>query len=83
LNFHRVALEDDLWETMGMAKHKFDRATADKAGNVDGALCTRCGRTVELDDDGNIPTDVQNEECEREDFSQAAARVVREATRQK
>jgi hypothetical protein len=63
-----------------MAKHTFDQPTADLAGNIDGALCTRCGKTVPLDDNHNIPDDVQNEECEREDVSQAAARIVRQAT---
>jgi hypothetical protein len=64
-----------------MAKQNFDRATADNAGNVDGALCSRCGKTVKLEN-GDIPTDMKNEECRPEDFSQAAARIVREATTQ-
>jgi hypothetical protein len=53
-----------------MAKQNFDRATADNAGNVDGALCSRCGKTVNLEN-GDIPTDIKNEECRPEDFSQA------------
>ncbi len=61
-----------------MAKHKFDRAAGDKAGNVKGALCSRCGKIVELED-GDIPRKFQDEECTPEDFSQAAVRIVREA----
>ncbi len=45
-----------------MAKHNFDRATADNAGNIDGAMCSRCGKTVKLEN-GDIPDEIKKEEC--------------------
>ncbi len=64
-----------------MAKHRFERAVGDKAGNVVGASCVRCGKIVELENAGQIPDAIQAEECEPEDASQAAARIVREASK--
>ena len=50
-----------------MGKHNFDRALADNDGNVLGAICSRCGKTVELEN-GDMPIEAKNEDCEREDF---------------
>jgi len=63
-----------------MAKHKFQIPEGDKAGNVVGTRCVRCGKIVEFVNAGEIPEDIQAEECTPEDASQAAARIVREAT---
>lgn len=63
-----------------MAKHKFSGNVGDNAGNVVGTRCSRCGKVAKFEDLGKIPDDILNEECEREDASQAAARIVREAT---
>ena len=53
----------------------------DEAGNIAGAQCVRCGQIV-LFENGKIPDDMAAQECRKadEDFSQAAARIVREAT---
>jgi len=56
---------------MAKAKHNFDRPLADDAGNIIGAMCSRCGRIVQLED-GDMPDDVKNEDCEQEDVTQAA-----------
>jgi hypothetical protein len=63
-----------------MAKHKFEISVGDKAGNVVGARCSRCGKIAEFEDHGQIPKHLQDEECILEDPSQAAVRIVREAT---
>lgn len=63
-----------------MAKHKFLVAVGDNAGNVVGAQCVRCGKIVKFENAGKIPEDIRAEECTPEDTSQAAARIVREAT---
>jgi hypothetical protein len=63
-----------------MAKHKFEIPVGDKAGNVVGARCSRCGKIVEFENLGEIPKDIQDEQYTPEDASQAAARIVREAT---
>jgi len=63
-----------------MAKHNFDRPIGDNAGNIVATGCSRCGKIVNLKD-GEIPPEALQEECKREDFSQAAARIVREATK--
>jgi uncharacterized OB-fold protein len=61
-----------------MAKHQF-RDAGDKAGNIVGVLCVKCGKTFEFEN-LDIPENAKNEECKPEDFSQAAARIVRAAT---
>jgi len=63
-----------------MAKHKFAGVVGDNAGNVVGTRCSRCGKIVKFKNAGEIPADILNEECKPEDASQAAARIVREAT---
>jgi hypothetical protein len=63
-----------------MSKHRFSIPVADKAGNVVGVRCNRCGKIVEFENHGQIPSDVLAEECIPEGASQAAARIVREAT---
>ena len=50
-----------------MAKHNFDRPFADEAGNIVSAMCSRCGRIVELDG-ADIPDDIRNEDCEQQDL---------------
>ena len=54
-----------------MTEHNFDRPLADDAGNVVGAMCSRCGRIIQLDG-GDIPDAIKNEECEQEELCQAA-----------
>ena len=64
---------------MGIAKHKF---IIGLYGNeiVVGSQCARCGQ-IALFEGGRIPDDIAAQECTRsEDFSQAAGRIVREAT---
>ena len=63
-----------------MAKHKFSRSIIDDKGNVLGARCAHCGKPF-LYENGEPPEELRNEECIEEDASQAAARIVREATR--
>ena len=61
---------------MAMTKHNFDRPLADDDGNIVGAMCSRCGKTTNLDG-GDIPEVIKNEDCEPEDFNQTnAARRV-------
>jgi Fe2+ or Zn2+ uptake regulation protein len=56
---------------MTTTKHNFDRPLADDAGNIHAAMCSRCGKTTELDG-GDMPDAIKNEKCEPEDFSQSA-----------
>lgn len=74
-----VAITFGLWETIGMAKHNFLVGKQDEKGNWIGTQCVRCGK-IAFYKDGKIPEDISAEECKREDASQAAARIVREAT---
>ena len=61
-----------------MAKHKFWLKLRDEANDKDvGIRCGICGQTV-IYVNGVIPLEKLNEECQREDVNQAAARVVRE-----
>jgi len=52
-----------LREVMTTIKHNFDRPLADDAGNIHAAMCSRCGKTTELDC-GDLPEAIKNEECE-------------------
>lgn len=67
---------------MTTTKHNFDRPLADDDGNIQAAMCSRCGRTTELDS-GDMPDAIKNEKCEPEDFQpirpfdQSNYRVVR------
>ena len=61
-----------------MAKHKFLVGMYEN-GVVVGAQCVRCG-VMALYVNGKVPDDIQAQECKKEDASQAAARIVREAT---
>lgn len=62
-----------------MAKHKFLSAFPHERGNPVSAQCARCAKIVLLVN-GQVPIEVMQEECRREDVNQAAARVVREVT---
>lgn len=63
-----------------MAKHKFISAfVPNKDEDFLRVQCAHCGKLVVVPK-GKIPDDALKEECRREDFSQAAARIVREAT---
>ena len=53
---------------MCTAKHNFDRAVANNDGNIVAAMCSRCGKTVDLGK-GDIPEEAKNEDCEREAFN--------------
>jgi hypothetical protein len=61
-----------------MAKHKFLVGVFENDINV-GARCVGCGQ-IALFENGQVPEDIREQECKREDASQAAARIVREAT---
>jgi hypothetical protein len=61
-----------------MAKHKFMVGVNENGVNV-GAQCIRCGQ-IALYENGKVPDDIAAQECKKEDPSQAAARIVREAT---
>jgi len=65
---------------LGMAKHRFDRVVFEGIA-VAGVQCVRCSQIV-LYVNAEIPEDMREQECPatREDFSQAAARIVKEAT---
>jgi hypothetical protein len=65
-----------------MAKHKFLLGLQDDHGNVIGTRCIRCGKPV-LFVNGEVPGEFRDEECMKQDTSQAAARIVREATEEK
>jgi hypothetical protein len=62
-----------------MAKHKFMVAVNDERGVTVGAQCIRCGQ-IALYENDRVPDDINAQECKKEDASQAAARIVREAT---
>lgn len=64
-----------------MAKHRFERAVFEGIA-VAGVQCVRCSQIV-LYVNAEIPEEFREQECPAtcEDFSQAAARTVREATR--
>jgi hypothetical protein len=76
LNFHRVAIGISLWETVVMAKHHFGLETTIP---IVGFQCTRCGKIVPAVD-GKPSKESIAEDCTKEDASQAAVRIVREAT---
>jgi hypothetical protein len=63
-----------------VAKHNFVIAMYED-GVIVGAQCSRCSQMA-LYVNGQVPEDIRSQECpaKREDFSQAAARIVREAT---
>jgi hypothetical protein len=64
-----------------MAKHNFMVAVNEGDATV-GAQCIRCGQ-IALYENGKVPDDIREQECKKEDASQAAARIVREATKDK
>jgi hypothetical protein len=59
-----------------MAKHNFG---LEVTVPIAGFQCTKCGKIVPSED-GKPPKKSVAEECQKEDCSQAAARIVREAT---
>jgi hypothetical protein len=63
-----------------MAKHYFVIALSENDVVV-GTQCARCSQIV-FYVNGVVPDEILQQECpvKREDFSQAAARIVREAT---
>ena len=64
-----------------MAKHKFWLKLRSEADDKDvGVRCGVCGLAV-IYVNGLVPLEKINEECPREDVNQAAARIVREATK--
>jgi len=62
-----------------MTKHRFEQSVLEDE-RIAGARCTRCGQ-IALYENGKIPDDIQHQDCCREDVNQAAARVVKEATK--
>ena len=69
----QAAAKVGLWETVRMAKHKFLIGLKDDKDNIIGARCARCGKPT-LFVHGQLPEEVRDEECVKEDFSQAAAK---------
>jgi hypothetical protein len=65
-----------------MGKHYFVIGMFGEDGTVAGAQCSRCSQIV-LFENGKIPEDIREQKCpaKREDVNQAAARIVREATK--
>jgi hypothetical protein len=63
-----------------MAKHRFDRLVYEGIA-VAGVQCVRCSQ-IALYINAEIPEYILEQECPAtpEDFSQAAARIVRQAT---
>jgi hypothetical protein len=62
-----------------MAKHKFLLGRFDEQRAVAAAQCVRCGK-IAMYENGKVPDDIREQDCARGDASQAAARIVREAT---
>ncbi len=62
-----------------MAKHQFG-VIHDGTMSGSNVQCIRCGIIVPQVD-GKISDVMLEQECKREDFSQAAARIVKEATK--
>jgi len=62
-----------------MAKHDFSIGLMEHNSPA-GARCSRCGEIV-IYVNGSIPQEKLAEKCPREDVNQAAARIVREATK--
>jgi hypothetical protein len=62
-----------------MAKHNFAVAV-NEGGVTVGAQCIRCGQ-IALYENGRVPEDISTQDCKKEDASQAALRIVREATK--
>jgi hypothetical protein len=65
-----------------MAKHKF-AGVVGKREAMCGHSMLSLRKVVRFQDADKIPDDILNEECKPEDASQAAARIVREATEDK
>jgi hypothetical protein len=63
-----------------MAKHKFELEIGDNRGNIVAVQCVRCGLIAKFENE-KLPDDISAQECKPEDASQAAARIVREATK--
>jgi len=63
-----------------MAKHNFIVGFFEN-GIVVGAQCAKCGQ-IALYENGKVPDDIREQDCKgKEDASQAAVRIVREATK--
>jgi len=75
-------MESGLWETMVMAKHSFGLEVLDDKNAHTGFQCTRCGKIVPVEN-GKPPKQFIAEECTKEDPSQAAVRIVRQATEER
>jgi hypothetical protein len=75
-----VAKGAALWETTSMEAHNFLITKTDTSGKVVGIQCVRCGKIALYMPNGAISQALSKEECKREDASQAAARIVKQAT---
>jgi hypothetical protein len=64
-----------LWSVgnLGMAKHKF-MVAVDEDNVTVGAQCIRFG-LIAMYVDGKVPDDIREQDCKKEDASQAAARL--------
>ena len=84
MNFHRVAFGAGLWETVGMNdRTKLLIIKRDSKGNPVSGHCSKCGRLfyfIDTEKSKRNDYSFAGHECKREDASQAAARIVREAT---
>ena len=58
-----------------MAKHKF-MVALNEGGVTVGAQCIGCGQ-IALYENGQVPDDIREQDCKKEDASQATARKPR------
>ena len=87
MKFHRLAIGSGLWETMGMAdKPRIYVVNKDARGMVISGHCSKCGRLFQFEntrEGRRVEKAFDTHECKPEDASQAAARIVKEATQDK
>jgi len=87
LNFHRLAIGSGLWETWGMKKPHLVRNLRpdNQIGTMVAGACSSCPKAVfQADSDKALEEKFSahfREVHMKEDASQAAARIVREATK--
>ena len=83
----QVAKTTGLWETVGMAeKPRIYVVNKDASGMVISGHCSKCGRIFQFEntrEGRRVEKAFDTHECKPEDASQAAARIVKEATEQK
>jgi hypothetical protein len=66
-------------KSMSIETHNFSITRTDTSGKLVGAQCIRCGKIALYMWNGAVSPRLSEEECQCEDASQAAVRIVREA----